>query len=182
MRILTDKISFSALLLTDEMPASHNRPNRVNAMMDFFKPRPIPSPEKSTASPLVLNEAEACAAVLLACVRANEIDDGSENSVYSGTIRTRNIFIGHDPKLLTDIVSALYEQLGSPEALVDAATDMIREQTRLPLFYHCLDVIMADGLVTPSEHRIFLHLKKKFGIDDELATEALEVLLVKNLL
>jgi uncharacterized tellurite resistance protein B-like protein len=84
--------------------------------------------------------------------------------------------------LLTDIVSALYEQLGSPEALVDAAADMIREQTRLPLFYHCLDVIMADGLVTPSEHRIFLYLKKKFGIDDELATEALEVLLVKNLL
>ena len=108
--------------------------------MDFFKPKPVSNPEKSTASPLVLNEAEACAAVLLACVRANEIDDGSENAVYAGTIRNRNIFIGYDPRLLTDIVTALYEQLGSPEALVDAAADMIREQTRLPLFYHCLDV------------------------------------------
>lgn len=151
-------------------------------MMDFFKPRPVPNPEKSAASPLLLNEAEACAAVLLACVRANEIDDGSENAVYASAIRSRNIFIGHDPKLLTDIVNALYDQLGSPEALVNAAADMIREQTRLPLFYHCLDVIMADGLVTPSEHKIFLHLKKKFDIDDELATEALDVLLVKNLL
>ena len=151
-------------------------------MMDFFKPRPVPTPEKSAASPLLLNEAEACAAVLLACVRANEIDDGSENAVYASAIRSRNIFIGHDPKLLTDIVNALYDQLGSPEALVNAAADMIREQTRLPLFYHCLDVIMADGLVTPSEHKIFLHLKKKFDIDDELATEALDVLLVKNLL
>jgi len=151
-------------------------------MMDFFKPKPVSNPERTAASPLVLNEAEACAAVLLACVRANEIDDGSENAVYASTIRNRNIFIGYDPGLLTDIVTALYEQLGSPEALVDAAADMIREQTRLPLFYHCLDVIMADGLVTPSEHRIFLHLKKKFGIDEELATEALEVLLVKNLL
>ncbi|MEY4203867.1 MAG: hypothetical protein RL013_1570, partial [Bacteroidota bacterium] len=119
-------------------------------MMDFFKPKPVSNPEKSAASPLVLNEAEACAAVLLACVRANEIDDGSENAVYASTIRNRNIFIGYDPRLLTDIVTALYEQLGSPEALVDAAADMIREQTRLPLFYHCLDVIMADGLVTPS--------------------------------
>ena len=151
-------------------------------MMDFFKPRPVPNPDKSAASPLLLNEAEACAAVLLACVRANEIDDGSENAVYASAIRSRNIFIGHDPKLLTDIVNALYDQLGSPEALVNAAADMIREQTRLPLFYHCLDVIMADGLVTPSEHKIFLHLKKKFDIDDELATEALDVLLVKNLL
>jgi len=151
-------------------------------MMDFFKPRPVSNPEKSASSPLLLNEAEACAAVLLACVRANEIDDGSENAVYASTIRSRNIFIGHDPKLLTDIVTALYDQLGTPEALVNAAADMIREQTRLPLFYHCLDVIMADGLVTPSEHKIFLHLKKKFGIDDELATEALDVLLVKNLL
>ena len=148
-------------------------------MMDFFKPKPVSNPEKSTASPLVLNEAEACAAVLLACVRANEIDDGSENAVYAGTIRNRNIFIVYYHRLLTDIGTELYDQLGRPEALVDAAADMIREQTRLPLFYHCLDVIMADGLVTPSEHRIFLHLKKKFGIDEELATEALEVLLVK---
>jgi hypothetical protein len=34
--------------------------------------------------------------------------------------------------------------------------------------------------VTPREHEVFRYLKGKFRVDDEVAAEALEVLLVKN--
>jgi hypothetical protein len=56
----------------------------------------------------------------------------------------------------------------------------IREQTRMPLFYQCLDVILSNGLVTPQEHKVFQYLKGKFRVDDQTAFTALDVLMVKN--
>ena len=126
------------------------------------------------------NEAEACAAVLMACMRANELGEFAVNATFFTTINNRNVFKGHDAAALVAAAERYCEQVGSPVALIDAAIGAIREQTRVPLFVQCLDVILADGLVTPSEHKVFQYLKKKFGVDDDLASKALEVLLAKN--
>jgi hypothetical protein len=64
--------------------------------------------------------------------------------------------------------------------LIDAAIGAIREQTRLPLFYQYLDLILSDGLVTPREHKIVGYLKTKFKVTDDAVEMGLEVLLVKN--
>lgn len=130
--------------------------------------------------PQLLNEAEACAAVLTACLRANELGDFAENATFYTTIRSRNIFKGHDPASLLAAAERHYERAGSPTALIDAAVGSVREQTRVPLFLHCIDVILADGLVTPHEHQVIQHLKRKLGVDSGLASKALEVLLAKN--
>lgn len=126
------------------------------------------------------DEAEACAAVLMACLRANELDRDAENATFYTTIRSRNIFKGHDAAKLIASAGQLYEQAGGPAALIDAAIGAIQEHTRLPLFYHCLDVILADGVVTPQEHQVFQYLKGKFRVDDETAWKAMEVLVTKN--
>ena len=126
------------------------------------------------------NEAAACAAVLLACRRADEIQGEEENTAFLTTIRSRNIFIGTDPEMLLVKAGQYLDEAGSAAALIDAAMGAIREQTRMPLFYHCLDVILSNGLVTPREHEVFEYLKGKFKVDDETAFKALEVLLVKN--
>ena len=144
--------------------------------MDFFQK--TPSPSKSAFQ--VSGEAEACAAVLIACLRSNELDSDEDNAAFYSAIKSRNIFKGHDPDALVEIARSLYEQAGSPAALIDAAIGAIREQTRLPLFYHCLDVIMSDGVVTPRENKVYLYLKAKFKVDDELAWKALDVMVVKN--
>ena len=153
--------------------------NSIFAMkdtLDFFQTRP-----SAEHPPLhITDEAEACAAVLMACLRANELDEDAENVAFYTTISSRNIFKGHDAQLLVASAGEYYEQAGSPAALIDAAIGAIREQTRLPLFYHCLDVILADGLVTPREHEVYRYLKGKFKVDAATAAEALEVLLVKN--
>lgn len=130
----------------------------------------------------ITDEAEACAAVLLACRRADEVDGAGGNSAFLTVLESRNIFIGFDPAGLVETVTRYYEQAGSPAALINASIGAIREQTRLPLFYHCLDVMLADGIVTPQEDRVFQFLKGKFNVDDETAFKALEVLMVKNLL
>ncbi len=133
-----------------------------------------------TASLQITDEAEACAAVLFACRRADEIDGPGGNAAFLATLRSRNIFIGSDPNVLVETVGKYYEQAGSPAALINAAMGAIREQTRLPLFYHCLDVILADGVVTPQEDKVFQYLTRKFKVAEEVAFRALEVLVVKN--
>jgi uncharacterized tellurite resistance protein B-like protein len=134
-----------------------------------------------SATPLNITlEPEACAAVLLACRRADEVDGPNGNAAFLSTLKNRNIFIGYDPEMLIETASQYFEQAGSPAALIHAAMGAIREQTRLPLFYHCLDVILADGIVTPQEDKVFQYLKGKFNVDDEVAFKALEVLVVKN--
>ena len=140
---------------------------------EFFSPSASPTLR-------ITDEAEACAAVLLACRRADEITGDMENAAYLATIRSRNIFIGKDPDALIAAAESYYQQTGSPAALIDAAIGAIREQTRLPLFYHCLDVILSNGLVTPREHQLVQYLKGKFRVDDETAFRALEVLVGKN--
>lgn len=116
----------------------------------------------------------------MACLRSNELDSDEENAAFYTTINSRNIFKGHDPKALITAAVGYYDQAGGSAALIDAAIGAIREQTRLPLFYHCLDVILADGVVTPQEHKIFQYLKRQFKVDDDLANEALEILVMKN--
>lgn len=137
-------------------------------------------PLQTSIQPHITNEAEACAAVLFACRRADEIDGPGGTAAFLTTLKSRNIFIGSDPQGLIETAGKYFEQAGSSTALIDAAMGAIREQTRLPLFYHCLDVILADGVVTPQEHRMFLYLKGKFKVEDEIAFKALDVLVVKN--
>jgi uracil-DNA glycosylase len=143
---------------------------------DFFSP-------SQTAAPQTLHiteEAEACASVLLACRRADEINGPGGTAAFLTTLKSRNIFIGSDPQALIEAAGRYFEAAGSSAALIDAAIGAIREQTRLPLFYHCLDMILADGVVTPQENRIFMYLKAKFRVDDETAFKALDVLVIKN--
>ena len=144
--------------------------------LDFFSTRPV----ADHIPLLIADEAEACAAVLMACLRANELDSEAENAAFYTTIKSRNIFKGRDAMALVEIAGRHFERAGSPAALIDAAIGAIREQTRLPLFYHCLDVILADGVVTPQEHKVFQYLKGKFKVDDEIAWKAMEVLVAKN--
>ena len=148
----------------------------MRSTLDFFRTRPA-----TTQAPFqISDEAEACAAVLMACLRANELDVDAENAAFYTTIKSRNIFKGYDASALIDSAGEYFEQAGSPAALIDAAIGAIRGQTRLPLFYHCLDVILADGVVTPLEHKVFQYLKGKFRVDDKLAEKALEVMVAKN--
>lgn len=143
---------------------------------DFFRT----SSDATAPSFHITDEAEACAAVLLACRKADEINGPGGNAAFLTTIKSRNIFIGYDSVSLVESAGRYFEQAGSSASLIDAAIGAIRGQTRLPLFYHCLDVMLADGVVTPREDKVFRYLKSKFKVDDDTAFQALEVLVVKN--
>lgn len=152
----------------------------------FYKRQTSPIVKNTTeSSPAntslrITDEAEACAAVLLACLRSSDIYGMTENAAFHHTIKNRNVFQGRDAAALVAAAEQYFEQAGSPPALIDAAFGAIREQTRMPLFYQCLDVMLSDGIVTPQEHKIFLYMKSKFRVDNDVAWGALEVLVTKN--
>lgn len=145
--------------------------------MNFFRSH---SPAAAEPKFRIADEAEACAAVLMACLRSNELDSDEENAAFYTTINSRNIFKGRDAQALIRSAVDYYREAGGPAALIDAAMGAIRTQTRLPLFCHCLDVILSDGVVTPQEHKIFQYLKRQFKVDDDLADKTLEILVMKN--
>ena len=145
--------------------------------LDFFQTHPGKTDAKGFR---ISDEAEACASVLFACRRADEINGPGGGAVFLNTLKNRNIFIGHDTQTLIELAGQYYERAGSSAALIDAAIGAIREQTRLPLFYHCLDLILADGVVTPQEHKVFQYLTARFKVDEQAAFNAMEVLVVKN--
>lgn len=154
--------------------------------LHFYKRQTSPIVKNTTeSSPAntslrITDEAEACAAVLLACLRSSDIYGMVENAAFHHTIKNRNVFQGRDAAALVAAAEQYFEQAGSPQALIDAAFGAIREQTRMPLFYQCLDVMLSDGIVTPQEHKIFLYMKSKFRVDNDVAWGALEVLVTKN--
>jgi uncharacterized tellurite resistance protein B-like protein len=146
-------------------------------IMSFFR--------RSTTPPqapnwLIEDETEACAAVLYACLIANELDGEANRRAFRYTISTRNQFKGKDADALEAAAQAYYERAGSFAELMDAAIGAIKEYRRLPLYLHCLDVILADGVVTPREHEVFQYLTKCFRIDEDTSNDAMNVLVAKN--
>ncbi len=64
----------------------------MKSTLDFFRTHPA-----ADRAPFhIADEAEACAAVLVACLRANELGGEEENAAFYTTIKSRNIFQGHD--------------------------------------------------------------------------------------
>ncbi len=103
--------------------------------------------------------------------------DGLPNSIlcsdrlaaFRRIIEGRNVFQGYDAAELIDQANALFTEAGSSQRLIDAAVSVIAAHNRLPLFLHCLEVILADGVVTPREHKILHYLKGKLGEVSPLA-------------
>lgn len=126
------------------------------------------------------DEAVACTAILLACVRSNELDPLADNVVLEHVLRYGNIFQGNDITAIKERAAEWYEQAGSPEALIEAAAPAVSAHTALPLFYQCLDVILADGVITPLEHKTFQFLKRKLRISESAAWKGVEVLEIKR--
>ncbi len=64
---------------------------------------------------------------------------------------------------------------GLREACESLPTDM-----RLPLFAHCVDIVLADGLLLPLEVEFLNRIIMFLGIDPSEGKRVMEVLLIKN--
>ena len=51
---------------------------------------------------------------------------------------------------------------------------------RLPLFAHCVDIVLSDGLLVPPEVDFLDRVMTFMGIDPHDGQRVMEVLLIKN--
>lgn len=66
-----------------------------------------------------------------------------------------------------------------PEGLREAC-EILPEDMRLPIFAHCVDIVLADGRLLPVEVQFLDHIMGLLNIDPADGQRMMEALLVKN--
>ena len=66
-----------------------------------------------------------------------------------------------------------------PDGLREAC-ESLPPDMRLPLFAHCVDIVLADGLLLPIEIEFLNRIMTFLGIDPPEGKRVMEVLLIKN--
>ena len=68
---------------------------------------------------------------------------------------------------------------GRPDGLQEAC-ESLPEDMRLPLFAHCVDIVLSDGLLLPAEVDFLNRIMSFMGIEPAAGRRVMEVLLIKN--
>jgi len=140
--------------------------------MNFFTTR------LDTSVTRVLDEREACVCILVACASADGVASEKETERLVFTLHSL-----HLPSDIGDVVNravARFNAIGGAAALIDACAFSIPQNTRLPLFVACMDIILSKRLIKQEEAEILLYLKATFGVTDDFFQKCAEVLEVKN--
>ena len=66
-----------------------------------------------------------------------------------------------------------------PEGLREAC-ECLPQDMRLPVFAHCVDIVLADGILLPIEMEFLNRIMGFLGVDPGESKRVLEVLLIKN--
>ena len=81
---------------------------------------------------------------------------------------------------LADLNSTIEARLNDrPEALLEAC-EALPQEMRLPLFAHCVDIVLADGELVKAEADFLNQLVQILNVDGDDARRIVEVLLLKN--
>ncbi len=69
---------------------------------------------------------------------------------------------------------------GGPEQLLDKAAPAVAPELRETAFANACDIVLADGVVDPSEKEFINNLMQKLGIAGDQAMTIVQVMVVKN--
>ena len=141
-------------------------------LFDRFKPK--------AQSGLSLEEA--IAAIILGAV-AVDGDISSQELVSCNAICARMPLFRD---MSQTALERLFKQVGGMfeskdiEELLQAATSVVPDELRLPVFLNAVDIVFADGEVGEEEQDFVAFLVERFGIDEDTAGTAIDVLRQKN--
>lgn len=129
-----------------------------------------------------LNKQEAFFATMLAVSAAdgNVADEELEDLV--ARLRRLRLFDGMDDDQLIASTNRPFDLLrrGGPTELIKAAAPALSEELRESAFATAVDLAFSDGTVEDGERDFIESLQREFGISDELATQSVNVTIIKN--
>ena len=136
----------------------------------------------SGSSTSSLSRPEAFAGVMLATVAADGHISDEEIAGFNGVISRMKIFQAQSASQHGAMIDKLFGILkrSNAEQLLSKAAEVLSPELREAAFAVSADLIFADGSVEEEEKRLLEFLQSKLGIPDELATQIVRVMEVKN--
>ena len=129
-----------------------------------------------------LTTREAVTAILVAAVAADGTLVEQEAERLNALLPSMRLFRQTSAAHLQRLTETALDIIGStgPDALLPACAEVIPESLRAPLFALAVELVIVDGDVSATETRFVDLLKSALAIDDELAANIIEVLLIKS--
>ena len=125
---------------------------------------------------------EAVTAILVAAVAADGTLAEQEAERLNALLPSMRLFRQTSAAHLQRLTETALDIIGStgPDALLPACAEVIPESLRAPLFALAVELVIVDGDVSATETRFVDSLKSALAIDDEIAANIIEVLLIKS--
>lgn len=128
----------------------------------------------------IADEKEAFFAIIFACIAADgSIEDEEINNLIT-VVSNKTMFRNFAVTPTFHAMARLHKNLGGSEALVKLAAPMISNRLKATAFATAVDFALADGSVGHEEERLIYTLKDALGIDDSLAKNIVDVIVIKN--
>ena len=139
-----------------------------------------PSERDGDVSTLTMREA--VTAILVAAVAADGTLVEQEAERLNALLPSMRLFRQTSAVHLQRLTETALDIIGStgPDALLPACAEVIPESLRAPLFALAVELVIVDGDVSATETRFVDSLKSALAIDDEIAANIIEVLLIKS--
>lgn len=132
------------------------------------------------STPEIKSEKEAYAAIIYASMAVDgEISEEEVHDLIE-MVAHNKMFKGANINEIFKVIAASYKAAGSFEKMVEVAIPKISDANKGKLFVTVVDIVLSDGVVAQKEKDLIEKLKARLGISDDLASKAVEVLLIKN--
>lgn len=126
-----------------------------------------------------LNAREAVLALIFLVSEADDEIDEEEIFVIIGAFERMELFAGYDIDLDIRRVFKLMRPYGV-EAIIKSAKNVLNLSLRETAFAIAVDIALSDGFLDEDEEVCLNKLYEGLGIQEDLASKIIEVMLIKN--
>jgi uncharacterized tellurite resistance protein B-like protein len=120
----------------------------------------------------------------LCCILASAAADGSmsveETTEVLALARRSKVLKKLDQAALAKANQEVKKKMNDRPKAVQEACESLPTDMRLPLFAHCVDIVLADGLWHPAEADFLTRLVAYMRLDTADARRIIETMMVKN--
>ncbi|HBB54881.1 MAG TPA: hypothetical protein DCZ49_01690 [Hyphomonadaceae bacterium] len=123
---------------------------------------------------------EAFMCVILAAATADGVVTLEENYEIQALARRSRTLKMLNPNQLAQTNNVVNERLRTRPSALQEACAALPNETRLPIFAHCVDIVLADGELLDVEARFLDRVRELLQINEGDAIAIREVMMMKN--
>ncbi len=128
------------------------------------------------------NKQEGFAAIMLAVVAADGEISEEEIEDYVSRLSRMRLFADMSSSETSRMIDKLFKvkSKGGPDALVGRGVPALTPELKETAFAVAVDMIFADGSVEDAEKHLVEKLQTELGITDDLASQIIDVMVIKH--